>query len=260
MISTRILVCVKAVPAAAQVQVDGQFRLCRDGASLQWNIADESALECALRLRGEQGSVTVLSMGPSGLEEHLRELLARGADEALLVTDPAMAGADTHATARALAAAAEQFGPFDLILCGRRAVDGETGQVPGMLAAALGVLCVTNVDMVTSGADGLIVERRLEAGAARLHIPLPAVISVCEYTWPLRLPSIMGKRKARQSRIQTVSAAQLGLSPEQCGLRGSLTKVVAMSAKFPGLRNGSKETNLAAGAKRLLQLCREVGE
>ncbi len=254
----RILVCVKAVPATAQVQVDGQFRLCRDGVSLQWNIADESALECALRLRGEQGHIAVLSMGPSSLEEPLRELLARGADEAVLITDPAMAGSDTYATAGALAAAVEQLGAFDLILCGRRAIDGETGQVPGMLAAALGLPCVTNVDKVDPELDGLIVERRLESGTVQLRVALPAVISVCEYTYPLRLPGIMGKRRAKQIEIQRMSAAQLGLFPDQCGLKGSLTTVATMSTTFPGLRNGPKETNLAVGAKRLLQLCREV--
>ena len=254
----RILVCVKAVPATAQVQVDGQFRLRRDGVSLQWNVADEAALECALRLRGERGNITLLSMGPSALEEPLRELLARGGDEAVLITDPAMVGADTYATAGALAAAVERIGPFDLILCGRRAIDGETGQVPSMLAAALGWPCVTNVDRVTSGAGGLIAERRLENGTAQLEVALPAVLSVCEYAWPLRLPGIMGKRRARQAVIQKMGAAQLGLSAEQCGLSGSLTKVAAMSTKFPGLRSGPKETDHDAGVERLLQLCREV--
>jgi len=257
-IGTRILVCMKAVPATAQVQVDGQFRLCRDGVSLQWNVADESALEYALRLRGEQGSVTLLSMGPSVLEESLRELLARGADEAVLITDPAMAGADTHATARALAAAVEYLGFFDLILCGRRAIDGETGQVPPMLAAALGLPCVTNVERLEAMADDLIVERRLESGTAQLQVAMPAVVSVCEYSCCLRLPGIMGKRRARQCVIQTLDAAQLGLSPEQCGLSGSLTKVATMSAKFPGLRKGPKETDLAAGVEELLRLCGEA--
>ena len=133
-----ILVCVKAVPVSSSVEVDGQHRLKRDGASLQWNIADESALEAAFRLADRDGSVTVLTMGPPKLEGPLLELLARGANRAVLITDRLMAGADTRATARALASAAEKLGPFDAVFCGCKAIDGETGQVPGELAAALG--------------------------------------------------------------------------------------------------------------------------
>ena len=95
-----ILVCMKAVPATAQVQVDGHFRLQREGAKLQWNMADEAALEAALQLKGQDGTVTVLTMGPGKLEEPLRELLARGADRAVLLTDPKIAGAATQATAK----------------------------------------------------------------------------------------------------------------------------------------------------------------
>ena len=97
-----ILVCIKAVPTAASVQVDGQYRLKRDGVNLQWNIADESALEAALRLKDKDGAVTVLTMGPPKLEAPLKDLLARGADRGILVTDRLLAGADTRATAAAL--------------------------------------------------------------------------------------------------------------------------------------------------------------
>ena len=141
-----ILVCVKAVPVSSSVEVDGQHRLKRDGASLQWNIADESALEAAFRLADRDGSVTVLTMGPPKLEGPLLELLARGANRAVLITDRLMAGADTRATARALASAAEKLGPFDAVFCGCKAIDGETGQVPGELAAALGLPCISNAE------------------------------------------------------------------------------------------------------------------
>lgn len=254
----RILVCMKAVPASSQVEVDGQFRLKRDGAVLQWNIADESALEAALRLCGPEGQVCVLTMGPPRLDELLRELLARGAHRAVLVTDPAMAGADTYATAAALSAAVRQLGPFDLILCGRRAIDGETGQVPGMLAAELGLPCITNVDHLTALPDGLEVHRRLEDGSVRLLMPLPGVVSVCEYAYPLRLPSLMARRRARDIPVEMLDARMLGLDPAQCGLAGSLTRVEAMSARFPGLRSCTREQDIQAGAAHLIELCREV--
>ena len=252
-----ILVCVKAVPGTSQVQVDGQYRLQRDGIKLQWNVADEAALEAALQLK-DGGTVTLLTMGPKKLDEPLRELLARGADRAVLITDPAMAGADTHATARALAAAIRQLGQFDLILCGRRAVDGETGQVPSQLAAALDMPCVTNVQTLTASPTEICVDRRLEDGIQKLHCRMPMVVSICEYAYKLRLPGILSMRKAKTKQIESVSADDLGLDRQQCGLHGSLTKVVSMTAQFPGLRQGFKETDISKAAEKLLALCKEV--
>lgn len=253
-----ILVCVKAVPATTSVQVDGQFRLKREGTSLQWNIADESALEAAFRLRDKDGTVTVLTMGPPKLEAPLRDLLARGCDRAVLVTDPLLAGADTRATAFALKTAAEQLGPFDLVLCGRRAIDGETGQVPGELAAALGIPCVSNVEKLAWEEDRLILTRRLETGVEILSCTGPLVVSVCEYACPLRLPSILSLRRARAKQVALLHAADLGLTAEQCGLKGSLTKVTAMESKFPGLRRGPKETDMQKGADTIRAMLREV--
>lgn len=252
-----ILVCMKAVPSTSQVQVDGQFRLQRNGVSLQWNVADESALEIALRLKAPEDTVTVLSMGPAKLEDALRDLLARGADEAVLLTDPAIAGADTIATANAIAATARYFGKFDLIICGRRALDGETGQVPSMLAAALDIPCITNAEQIIRG-DELSVHRRLENGISILQCPYPVCISVCEYTYPLRLPGIMGMRKARQKSVQKLSSKEIGLSPEMCGLKGSLTRVTSMSSKFPGLRKGPIAANTDTGVAYILSVIKEV--
>lgn len=253
-----ILVCVKAVPHSTSVQVDGQYRLKRDGVSLQWNIADESALEAALSLKNRDGRVTVLTMGPGKLEEPLKELLARGADEAVLVSDRCMAGADTRATAAALKAAAEKLGPFDLILCGRRAIDGETGHVPAQLAAALGLGCVSNVEKLTREGDALVLSRRMEDGVECLRAEGPLVVALCEYSYRLRLPGILSLRRAKNKTVQILSAADLDLSPEECGLQGSLTKVIAMEQTFPGLRKGPKTTDTTAGIAQMLDMLREV--
>ena len=255
----RILVCMKAVPTSTEVEVDGQFRLKRDGAVLQWNIADQSALETALRLCGTEGQVCVLTMGPPSLSALLRELLERGAHRAVLVTDPAMAGADTCATADALAAAAGQLGPFDLILCGRRAMDGETGQVPGMLAQALGLPCVTNVDRAAPCEDGLELDRRMENGCVTVCMPLPGVVSVCEYSLPLRLPGLLSRRRAKDIPVETLDARQLGLDPDRCGLAGSPTRVCAMSASFPGLRSCTRLSDPRSAAQQLVACVKEVG-
>lgn len=253
-----ILVCMKAVPSTGQVQVDGQFKLLRDGAKLEWNIADQAALEAAIRLKGTDGRISLLTMGPSKLADSLRELIARGADRAVLVTDPAFAGSDTIATANTLYAAIKSLGNFDLILCGRRAIDGETGQVPAMLASKLGIPCISNVDSIVLSAQSLQVERLLEDRTEKLLIPCPAVISVCEYSYSLRLPGIMAMRKARNTNVEILTASDLLLNPSECGLSGSLTKVIAMDSKFPGLRNGTIERDITTGVSSLLSIIKEV--
>lgn len=253
-----ILVCVKAVPVSAAVEVDGQHRLKRDGTNLQWNLADASALEAALRLAGGDGSVTVLTMGPPKLREALPELIARGAARAVLITDRRMAGADTRATAAALAAAAKKLGAFDGIFCGGKAMDGETGQVPGALAAALNLPCISNAEKIESSSGHLILSRRLENGIQELECAEPAVVSFSSCSYPLRLAGILGMRRARTVPVTVLTAADLGLAPEDCGLPASLTKVIAMEAAFPGLRRGAKETDADAGTEILKGLLREV--
>ena len=253
-----ILVCVKAVPVTTGVQVDGEYRLKRDGVNLQWNIADESALEAALCLKDADRTVTVLTMGPPKLEDPLKELLARGADEAVLITDRLMAGADTRATAAALCAAANKLGQFDLILCGRRAIDGETGQVPGELAAALGIPCVTNVESIRQEGERLLLTRRLENGMEILSAAGPIVVSLCEYSYNLRLAGILSMRRAKNKTVKQLGATELELTSEECGLKGSLTKVIAMENKFPGLRNGMKVTAAEDWISRFREMVGEV--
>lgn len=255
---SNILVCIKAVPATSQVSIDEKNTLKREGVSLQWNIADEAALEAALQLKGSNGTVTVLSMGPSKLTEALEELFGRGVDRAVLLSDPQMAGADTHATAGALERAVRALGSFDLILCGKRAMDGETGQVPPMLAAALSLPCITAVERLRENEDVLTLRRRLENGTATLTLRTPAVVSICEYAYTLRLPGILSMRRARDKRVECLTAADIGLEPQECGQKGSLTKVVHIDSKFPGLRKGHQETNLSLGVNTLLRLWREV--
>lgn len=234
----RILACVKLVPAAAEVEMDGQFRLKRDGANLQLNIADFSAVEAALRMKAAAPGreVTVLSMGPAKAEQTLKELFALGVDRVILLSDRALAGADSLATARALAAAVKRLGGFDCILCGRRAMDAETGQIPGQLAAALDIPAVTNVQQLDAVNERILCERRLENGIAKLEVSSPCLLSLCEYVYPLRLPSIMGRRRAKDKQVEVLTAADIGLAAEECGLSGSKTKVVHVDTKAPGLR------------------------
>ena len=252
----KLLVCIKMVPATTQVELDGQFRLKRDGANLQLNIADVSALECALQMKAEhpETEVTVLSMGPAKATELLQELFALGVDRAALLCDSALAGSDSLATARALAAAVQSLGAFDCVFCGRRALDAETGQIPGQMAAALDVPVVTNVETLSVEEGLLVCSRRLETGVSTVAVNMPAVASLCEYSYTLRLPSILGRRRAVGKTVELITVSDIGLTEAQCGLKGSATKVVHVDTKAPGLR----KCQYLDGCD-MLKVIREVG-
>lgn len=233
----RILVCVKQVPDAAEVRLNEDFTIQREGAAHRMNPADESALELGLSLRGTHGGrVTVLTMGPAQAAGMLRETISRGADSTLLLNSPAFAGSDTLATARALKAAAETLGGFDLILCGRRAADGETGQVGPMLASMLNIACVSNaLDMQM--ADGSAeVTQLLENGVQIWRGDLPLVVTLCEWSHRLRLPGLAGLSAAARAEIQTMGPEEIGLPREKCGAQGSPTRVIHVSARPVGAR------------------------
>lgn len=205
---------------------------------MQLNISDLSALEAALQLKAEHpdSEVTVLSMGPAKAERLLQELFPLGTDRIVLLSDVALAGSDSLATARALACAISHLGNFDCILCGRRALDAETGQIPAQLAAALNVPVVTNVESMSHTGQTLECARRLETGISKVAVPFPAVVSLCEYVYTLRLPSILGRRRALGKQVEFITATDIGLESSLAGLNGSATKVVHVDTKAPGLR------------------------
>lgn len=233
----RILICLKQVPDTTEVKLTGDLTLEREFVAQVLNPADESALELGLELKEKHGgTVTVLTMGPKRAEGMLREALSRGADEAVLMTSPRFAGADTLVTAHCLAQAETALGGFDLILCGRRAIDGETGQVGPMVAAMLDRSCVVNA---TEGeiADGCLKAIQLtEAGSLQWKAPLPAVMTLCEWSHALRLPTISGLRRAAQANVRICEPEDLGIDPADCGLKASPTRVTHISARPVGVR------------------------
>lgn len=233
----RILICLKQVPDTTEVKLTGDLTLEREFVAQVLNPADESALELGLELKEKHGgTVTVLTMGPKRAEGMLREALSRGADEAVLMTSPRFAGADTLVTAHCLAEAEKALGGFDMILCGRRAVDGETGQVGPMVAALLERPCVVNAT------EGEIIEGCLralqltEAGSQEWKAPLPAVMTLCEWSHALRLPTISGLRRAAQADVRFCEPEDLGIDPATCGLKASPTRVTHISARPVGVR------------------------
>lgn len=239
----RILICLKQVPDTTEVKLAGDLTLEREFVAQVLNPADESALELGLELKEKHGgTVAVLTMGPKRAEGMLREALSRGADEAVLMTSPRFAGADTLITAHCLAQAEKALGGFDLILCGRRAIDGETGQVGPMVAAMLDRPCVVNA---TQGeiADGCLKAVQLtEAGSLQWKAPLPAVMTLCEWSHALRLPTISGLRRAARADVRICEPEDLGIDSADCGLKASPTRVTHISARPVGVRPCVKTT------------------
>ncbi len=231
-----LLVCIKQVPDSNEVMMNADYTLERRYAARVMNPADESALEWALKTRDQcGGTVTAVSMGPAAAESTLREALSRGADKACLISDRRFAGADTLVTARCLAAAVRAMGSFDVITCGRRATDGETGQVGPMLAAMLDVPCVPNVTAAEAGSE-ITVRQLTEGGFKTWVCPIPAVLTFCEWSCALRLPTLTGLRAARSAKVRLLTPDDIGLREDQCGLKASPTRVVSVRVGPSGAR------------------------
>ena len=237
----RIVVCIKQVPETTEARMDPEKgTLVREGVQSMVNPFDSYAVEEAVRLREKHGgSVTVVTMGPPQAEAALRDCLAVGADEAVLVSDRAFAGSDTWATSLTLAAAVKQIG-FDLVICGKQAVDGDTAQVGPGLAVHLGLPQATYVRKIREVEPGkrLVVERLLEEGTEVVELPLPALLTVVKEINEPRLPSLKGKLRAKKAEIRKLTAADLALPAGQFGLEGSPTKVLRIFA--PPARGGGE--------------------
>jgi len=226
----KIVLLVKQVPETGSVRLDeATGTVIRKAADAVVNPLDLYAVEAALRLKEACGAETLaLSMGPASAESALREVLAMGIDDARLVSDKAFAGSDTWATSRILAAAIRKAAPaFDLILCGERATDGDTGQVGPETAAALGIPVVTYVSRIGDCRGGALALDRLIEGATEIvSVRLPALVTVVKAVATPRLPTLDGKIRARDAVLPTLARHDLGLPADQVGLRGSPTRVV----------------------------------
>lgn len=225
----RICVCIKQVPATNEAKIDPvSHTIIRESVDAILNPFDAFAVEAALRLRARcGGTVTALTMGLPSAEKTLRGVVAVGADAGVLLTDRAFAGADTLATAYALACGVKKMGGADLIVCGRQASDGDTAQVGPMLAEALELPHVADVAAIEEISDGAVTLRRLtDEGYLRVQVACPALITVCKEIAVPRLPSVAGVLRGDAANITVWSAADVAADPEKIGLRGSRTRVV----------------------------------
>jgi len=253
----KIIVCVKQVPEITEVKIDPvTHTLVREGVPSILNPFDEFAVEEALRIREKHGGeVTVLTMGPPQAKEVLVKCLAMGADKAVLLTDRAFAGADTWATAYTLCLLIKRL-EFDIILCGKQAIDGDTAQVGPMLAENLGIPQMTFVKKVDVDAKTrkVVVERETEDGHEVVECRLPALLTAIKGLNEPRLPSLMSMMGAVKKEIKTVTATDLGVDPSLVGLKGSYTQVVEVFAPEPRKKGTLvTETDPEKAAKRILE-------
>jgi len=262
----RIVVPIKQVPETRSVRMDeATGTVIREGVEAIVNPLDLYAIELAIRLKERYGGTAqAVTMGPPKAEAALREALAMGLDEAVLVTDRAFAGSDTWATAYVLAAAIRRGGPCDLIICGERATDGDTGQVGPELAAQLELPVATYVNHCAEIHDGQCrVGRLVEDGTEWLEVQLPAVLTVVKEVAEPRLPTLRGKQRARQAVIPSLGLVDLQLDSQLIGLTGSPTRVakifrpkVARNCRMISARD---ETEMPTAVNALVGTLRREG-
>ncbi|MEG0831308.1 MAG: electron transfer flavoprotein subunit beta/FixA family protein [Acidaminococcaceae bacterium] len=235
-----IVVCVKQVPDTAEVKIDPVTNtLVRSGIPSIMNPFDKQALEAALILKDTNGAkVTVITMGPPQADEILKEALAMGADEAALISDRALAGSDTLATSHAMAAAVTKVGAYDLVLCGKQAIDGDAAQVGPEMAEHLDLPQVTGALKIVESNGKLLVDRDNENTSQTIAVQMPALVTVTRSEKEPRFASIKGKMKARKAVIPVWSAADLNLDEKIIGLAGSPTKVLKIfTPTMPEIKN-----------------------
>ena len=210
----RIAALVKQVPAFEAMELGPGGRLVREGLELEMNPYCRRAVAKGVELARETGGTcTVVTLGPPSAEDCLREAVAWGCDDGVLVSDPAFAGSDTIATARALAAALERLGPFDLVLVGRNSVDADTGQVGPQLAELTGLAFATGVKELAI-VDGVArVRCEEDDGYSDRVVALPAVLSCAERLCEPAKVDPAGRAAVPADRLRTLRAADLGLGP-----------------------------------------------
>ena len=231
------LVCIKQVPDTTDVKIDPKTNtLMREGVASIVNPFDMYAVEEALRLRDRVGNskVTAITMGPPQAENALREVLAMGVDNAILLSDRAFAGSDTWATSYALSMAARKIGNVDVIVCGKQASDGDTAQVGPGIATHLDLPQITYVRKIeTIDASQIVAERLLESGTEVIRSSLPCLLTVVKEINEPRLPSLKGKMAAKKAVIAKWTAADIGTEKGKTGLEGSPTKVMRIFTPEP---------------------------
>jgi electron transfer flavoprotein beta subunit len=256
----KVCVCLKVVPReATRLRIDpADLRLDRSGASAV-NANDEHAVEEALRLRDvEGGEVIVVSMGPSEGAESLRPVLAMGADRAILVADPRLAGSDIVPTSRVLAAVLQEEAP-DVVLFGAQASDGGGAMLWAAVAERLRHPTLSGVRDVELAGGTVRAVRYASDAVVRMETALPCVISLSGAVNTPRYPSFRDVVAAKRKEISVRSLDDLGIAPDAVGVPGSRTRVLGLGPAPPTRGTGDIVHDEGQGARWLLELLAQRG-
>lgn len=220
--SSHIIVCIKSVVRSAPAGIAR-----RTPQNSELNPFDRPALEAALQIKEARGgTITALTMGPDVSAEALKEAQAMGADEAVLISDPALAGSDTLITSQVLAAAIERLAPFDLVLFGTRTSDSDTGQVGPQTASLMEIPFVGGVKTIDPNDEGWDVQRIMDDWQERWQVRSPAAATIHPRAFSPRAIALADIGQAHDNpSVQSWDLAALKLDPQQVGLAGSPTRV-----------------------------------
>jgi electron transfer flavoprotein beta subunit len=255
----RIIVCIKQVPDTAEIRIDPKTNtLMREGVPSIINPFDLHALEEALRIRDKLGgTVTVLTMGPPQAETSLRDAISIGADDAVLLSDRAFAGADTWATSYTLSKAIKKIGA-DIVFCGKQAIDGDTAQVGPETAEFLNIPHISYIKNIEEVTEGYIrAQRLMDEGYDVVESSLPVLLTVVKELNVPRLPSLKGKMSAKKAEIKKLGLNDIDAEESDVGLKGSPTQVKNIFA--PETKKGRKMIKGSA-EEQVNALVRELKE
>ena len=257
----RIIVCVKqVVDTAARIELK-EGRVDSNGLARVLNPYDEFAVEEAIRIREHKTDteVTLVSLGPDHFRDALRAGLAMGADKAIHLVDPAFGGVDSLVAARLLARAIASIG-FDLILCGRQAIDDDMGQIGPALAVYLDIPCVTVVTQLEFSDNwrSAMATRQIEGGSEIIQVPLPVLFTCQKGLNQPRLPSFKGIMTAKKKPIQIFNAEKMGFVPDV--VSGETSTVIQTGLELPPLRQSRTilDGSINEVVSRLVKILREI--
>ena len=260
----KIALCVKQVPDTSGIKWTENNTMQREGVESILNPYDVYAVEAALKLKKayDDAEITVFTMGPLQAESMLKDIIALGVDNGVLITDRKFAGADTFATGKTVSAAIKKILPdFDIILCGQFAIDGDTAQTGPCIASLLNIPQVTYVKKINEYSDGTITATRLlDDGIESVKVKAPALLCILKSEFEPSRALINGIIKAQDTKITTLTLEDLGLNPEDVGIKGSPTyvsKAFRPEVKHTGEKHDCLETG--TGAEIILNKIKEIG-